>query len=72
MIPKIEIEKFLGSDNDTHSMQLCSQCGYVNRVKFKVKLFERRQVYDPDIRYCCIRCLNKLTYLFLNVKRSGK
>lgn len=69
MLPKIEITKFLGADNTSY-IERCKQCGEVNRVKFRVCLWENQLQTIEDIRYLCIKCLVSLSYNFLNVKRS--
>jgi hypothetical protein len=71
MVAAIQIEKFLGSDNNSY-IELCKYCGLINRVKFTVRLFERRQMDAPDIKYLCVKCLVSMSYAFLNVKKSGK
>jgi hypothetical protein len=68
-IPKIEIEKELRADQHIYR---CANCMTNNRVKFKIRLFERRQQEDPVTMYVCVRCLVSLSYSFLGVKRTGK
>jgi hypothetical protein len=71
MVVSITIEKFLGSDNNSY-IELCKQCGLVNRAKFTIRLYERRQIDPPEIKYVCVKCLVSLSYAFLNVKKSSK
>jgi len=71
MVASITIEKFLGSDNDSY-IELCKQCGLVNRAKFTIRLYERRHRDALEIKYVCVKCLVSLSYAFLDIKKSSK